>query len=218
MAIIFKEVTKVIGNSVVIDNVDIIIPSNQITGFKGINGSGKTMLMRLIAGLIYPTMGTVSIDGKVLGKDITFPPSIGVMLENPAFLNGYTGYENLCLLADIKSEIDSDRIKEVLNIVGLTENMNKKYRKYSLGMKQRLGIAAAIMEKPGIVLLDEPTNSLDESGVEMVKKIVKAEKERGATVVMSCHDGEILDELADEVIEIKNGKIAGRYFPHESER
>ena len=218
MAIIFKEVTKVIGNSVVIDNVDIIIPSNQITGFKGINGSGKTMLMRLIAGLIYPTMGTVSIDGKVLGKDITFPPSIGVMLENPAFLNGYTGYENLCLLADIKSEIDSDRIKEVLNIVGLTENMNKKYRKYSLGMKQRLGIAAAIMEKPDIVLLDEPTNSLDESGVEMVKKIVKAEKERGATVVMSCHDGEILDELADEVIEIKNGKIAGRYFPHESER
>ncbi len=218
MAIIFKEVTKVIGNSVVIDNVDIIIPSNQITGFKGINGSGKTMLMRLIAGLIYPTTGTVSIDGKVLGKDITFPPSIGVMLENPAFLNGYTGYENLCLLADIKSEIDSDRIKEVLNIVGLTENMNKKYRKYSLGMKQRLGIAAAIMEKPDIVLLDEPTNSLDESGVEMVKKIVKAEKERGATVVMSCHDGEILDELADEVIEIKNGKIAGRYFPHESER
>lgn len=218
MAIIFKEVTKVIGNSVVIDNVDIIIPSNQITGFKGINGSGKTMLMRLIAGLIYPTTGTVSIDGKVLGKDITFPPSIGVMLENPAFLNGYTGYENLCLLADIKSEIDGDRIKEVLNIVGLTENMNKKYRKYSLGMKQRLGIAAAIMEKPDIVLLDEPTNSLDESGVEMVKKIVKAEKERGATVVMSCHDGEILDELADEVIEIKNGKIAGRYFPHESER
>ena len=95
--------------------------------------------------------------------------------------------------------------------------MNKKYRKYSLGMKQRLGIAAAIMEKPDIVLLDEPTNSLDESGVEMVKKIVKAEKERGATVVMSCHDGEILDELADEVICIKSGKITDRYVPNESE-
>lgn len=217
MAIIFKEVTKVIGNSVVIDNVDIIIPSNQITGFKGINGSGKTMLMRLIAGLIYPTMGTVSIDGKVLGKDITFPPSIGVMLENPAFLNGYTGYENLCLLADIKSEINADRIKEVFNIVGLTENMNKKYRKYSLGMKQRLGIAAAIMEKPDIVLLDEPTNSLDESGVEMVKRIVRAEKERGATVIISCHDGEVLDELADDVICIKSGKITDRYVPNESE-
>ena len=217
MAIIFKEVTKVIGNSVVIDNVDIIIPSNQITGFKGINGSGKTMLMRLIAGLIYPTTGTVSIDGKVLGKDITFPPSIGVMLENPAFLNGYTGYENLCLLADIKSEINADRIKEVFNIVGLTENMNKKYRKYSLGMKQRLGIAAAIMEKPDIVLLDEPTNSLDESGVEMVKRIVRAEKERGATVIISCHDGEVLDELADDVICIKSGKITDRYVPNESE-
>ena len=217
MAIIFKDVTKRIGKSVVIDNVNIEIPSNKITGFKGINGSGKTMLMRLIAGLIYPTAGTVSIDGKVLGRDITFPPSIGVMLENPAFLNGYTGYENLCLLADIKSEINADRIKEVLNIVGLTENMNKKYRKYSLGMKQRLGIAAAIMEKPDIVLLDEPTNSLDENGVEMVKRIVRAEKERGATVIISCHDGEILDDLADEVICIKSGKITDRYVPHESE-
>lgn len=217
MAIIFNHVTKKIGKSIVIDDFDIEIPSNKITGFKGINGSGKTMLMRLIAGLIYPTTGTVSIDGKVLGKDITFPPSIGVMLENPAFLNGYTGYENLCLLADIKSEINADRIKEVFNIVGLTENMNKKYRKYSLGMKQRLGIAAAIMEKPDIVLLDEPTNSLDESGVEMVKRIVRAEKERGATVIISCHDGEVLDELADDVICIKSGKIMDRYVPNESE-
>lgn len=217
MSIIFKDVTKVIGKSLVIDDVNIEIPSNQVTGFKGINGSGKTMLMRLIAGLIYPTRGTVSIDGKTLGNDITFPPSIGIMLENPAFLNGYTCYENLCLLADIKSEINAERIKEVLDIVGLTENMNKKYRKYSLGMKQRLGIAAAIMEKPDIILLDEPTNSLDESGVEMVKRIVRAEKERGATVIISCHDGEILDDLADEVINIKSGKITGRYVPHESE-
>ncbi len=217
MSIIFKDVTKVIGKSLVIDDVNIEIPSNQITGLKGINGSGKTMLMRLIAGLIYPTTGTVSIDGKILGEDITFPPSIGIMLENPAFLNGYTGYENLCLIADIKSKIGADRIKEVLDIVGLTENMNKKYRKYSLGMKQRLGIAAAIMEKPDIVLLDEPTNSLDESGVEMVNRIVRAEKERGATVIISCHDGEILDNLADEVINIKSGKIISRYVPHESE-
>lgn len=217
MSIILDHVTKKIGKSVVIDDVNIEIPSNRIIGFKGINGSGKTMLMRLIAGLIYPTSGTVSLDGKILGKDITFPPSVGIMLENPAFLNGYTGYENLCLLADIKSVIDNNRIKEVLDIVGLAENMNKRYRKYSLGMKQRLGIAAAIMEMPSLVLLDEPTNSLDESGVEMVKRIVRKEKERGATVIISCHDGEILNDLADEVIKIKSGKIAGRYVPQECE-
>lgn len=213
MEIVFENVTKRIGKNTVLDNINIKIESGKITGLKGINGSGKTMLMRLISGLIYPSSGTVSVGGKALGKDMSFPESIGVMLENPAFLGGYSGYDNLCLLADIKSEIGAERIKEVLDTVGLAENMNKKYRKYSLGMKQRLGIAAAIMEKPDIVLLDEPTNSLDESGVEMVKSIVRAEKERGATVIISCHDGEILDELADRVITLESGRITGEYIP-----
>lgn len=216
MAIEFDCVTKKIGKSVVIDNITITIPSNKIIGFKGINGSGKTMIMRLIAGLIYPSDGTVTIDKKVLGRDIAFPPSIGILLENPSFLNGYTGYENLCLLVDIKSIVKESDIKEVLERVGLGENMNKKYRKYSLGMKQRLGIAAAIMEKPDVILLDEPTNSLDEDGVEMVKRIVFDEKQRGATIIISCHDSEILDEIADEVVCIKSGKIVGNYIPRES--
>lgn len=217
MSIIFDHVTKRIGKNTVIDDVSLEIKPGQITGLKGINGSGKTMLMRLVAGLIYPTSGTVAINENILGKDISFPQSIGIMLENPSFLDGYSGYENLCLLADINSKIDSCRIKDVLEIVGLQDNMHKKYRKYSLGMKQRLGIAAAIMESPDIVLLDEPTNSLDESGIEMVKQIISNEKSRGATVVVSCHDGEVLDSVADEIINVCNGKIIGKYIPNESE-
>lgn len=217
MSIIFDHVTKRIGKNTVIDDVSLEIKPGQITGLKGINGSGKTMLMRLVAGLIYPTSGTVAINENILGKDISFPQSIGIMLENPSFLDGYSGYENLCLLADINSKIDSCRIKDVLEIVGLQDNMHKKYRKYSLGMKQRLGIAAAIMESPDIVLLDEPTNSLDESGIEMVKQIISNEKSRGATVVVSCHDGEVLDSVADEIINVSNGKIIGKYIPNESE-
>lgn len=216
MAIVFDHVSKKIKRNLVIDDVSFTIATNTITGFKGINGSGKTMMMRLIAGLIYATSGTVSIDGKIMGKDMTFPPSLGVMLENPAFLNGYSGYDNLRMLADIRGIIQESRIQEVMEIVELQENGKKKYRNFSLGMKQRLGIAAAIMEKPDILLLDEPTNSLDEDGVAMVKRIVYGEKERGATVVISCHDAQILESLSDEIICIQSGKIGKIYQPQNS--
>ena len=134
------------------------------------------MIMRLISGLIYASSGTVSIDDKILGKDISFPESIGLLLENPSFINKYSGYDNLRLLSDIRSAINEERIQEVMKIVGLEKSGNKKYKKFSLGMKQRLGIAAAIMERPQIVLLDEPTNALDSDGVEMVKRIINEEK------------------------------------------
>ena len=208
MPIIFDRVTKVIGKHKVIDQVSCTMQTGNITGLKGINGSGKTMMMRLIAGLIYPTEGQVIVDGKSVGKEISFPPSLGIMLENPSFLNPYRGYENLKLLAGINHTISADEIDGALSRVGLLENKDKAYKKYSLGMKQRLGIAAAIMERPAILLLDEPTNSLDESGVALVKQIVQEEKARGATVVLSCHDASILADLADEIIAIQGGKIA----------
>lgn len=208
MPIIFDRVTKVIGKHKVIDQVSCTMQTGNITGLKGINGSGKTMMMRLIAGLIYPTEGQVIVDGKSVGKEISFPPSLGIMLENPSFLNPYSGYENLKLLAGINHNISADEIEGALSRVGLLENKDKAYKKYSLGMKQRLGIAAAIMERPAILLLDEPTNSLDESGVELVKQIVQEEKARGATVVLSCHDASVLADLADEIIAIQGGKIA----------
>lgn len=207
MSIVLKNVTKKIGRNMIINDVSCNIENGSITGFKGINGSGKTMLLRLISGLIYPTSGTVEIDKKILGKDIAFPESIGIMLENPSFINSYSGYDNLRMLADIKGLIDEDRICEVMDLVGLKENGNKKYRKFSLGMKQRLGIAAAIMEKPGIILLDEPTNALDESGVKLLTEIIIAERNRGATIILSSHDAHFLNKTSNRIIEISNGKI-----------
>ena len=212
MSIEFKNISKKLGNNVVINDVNIEIKKGIVTGLKGINGSGKTMMMRLIAGLIYATKGEVVIDGKVLGKDISFPPSIGLMLENPAFLPGYNGFDNLKMLASIKGEIKDEKIDEVLETVGLAA-IDKKYRKYSLGMKQRLGIAAAIMEEPDIILLDEPTNSLDASGQEMVREIVAREKERGATVILSCHDSALLESMCDEIFNIEVGEITAHYVP-----
>ncbi len=208
----FKNVTKIIKHNLITDKVSLTMERGKIIGLHGINGSGKTMLMRLIAGLITPTEGEVLIDGKILGKDIDFPPSLGLMLENPAFLGSYNAFQNLKLLADIKGEIGKEEIEETIERVGLTYAKDKKYKKYSLGMKQRLGIAAAIMEKPKLLLLDEPTNSLDADGVDMVKQIVFGEKRRGATIVISCHDNAILTELADEIYHIEVGKIMDKWI------
>lgn len=209
MNIKISHVSKTIKNNPVIKDISMELQSGAVYGFKGINGSGKTMLMRLISGLIRPSQGEISMNGKILGKDISFPNSIGVFLENPAFLDAYSGFNNLKLLASIKSVASDDDIRNTLLRVGLDPDSNKKYKKYSLGMKQRLGIAAAIMEKPEIVILDEPTNSLDEDGVNLVKHIVRNEKERGALVVVSCHDEEILKGMSDEVFLLEQGRLIG---------
>ena len=209
MNIKISHVSKTIKNNPVIKDISMELQSGAVYGFKGINGSGKTMLMRLISGLIRPSQGEISMNGKILGKDISFPNSIGVFLENPAFLDAYSGFNNLKLLASIKSVASDDDIRNTLLRVGLDPNSDKKYKKYSLGMKQRLGIAAAIMEKPEIVILDEPTNSLDEDGVDLVKHIVRNEKERGALVVVSCHDEEILKGMSDEVFLLEQGRLIG---------
>lgn len=209
MNIKISHVSKIIKNNPVIKDISMELQSGAVYGFKGINGSGKTMLMRLISGLIRPSQGEISMNGKILGKDISFPNSIGVFLENPAFLDAYSGFNNLKLLASIKSVASDDDIRNTLLRVGLDPDSNKKYKKYSLGMKQRLGIAAAIMEKPEIVILDELTNSLDEDGVDLVKHIVRNEKERGALVIVSCHDEEILKGMSDEVFLLEQGRLIG---------
>lgn len=209
MNIKISHVSKTIKNNPVIKDISMELQSGAVYGFKGINGSGKTMLMRLISGLIRPSQGEISMNGKILGKDISFPNSIGVFLENPAFLDAYSGFNNLKLLASIKSVASDDDIRNTLLRVGLDPDSNKKYKKYSLGMKQRLGIAAAIMEKPEIVILDEPTNSLDEDGVDLVKHIVRNEKERNALVVVSCHDEGILKGMSDEVFLLEQGRLIG---------
>lgn len=208
ISIEIKNVTKIIHNQTVIQDVSASMQSGRIYGFQGINGSGKTMLMRLISGLIRPTQGSIQINGKILGKDITFPESIGLFLEKPAFLGTYSGFQNLKMLASIQNRVDDTKIRNTISSVGLNPNDKKKYRKYSLGMKQRLGIAAAIVEDPEIVILDEPTNSLDTDGVELVKSIIVSQRERGALVIISCHDLSILQGVSDEILLLESGHVA----------
>jgi ABC-2 type transport system ATP-binding protein len=210
--IVIENASKKIKSSLVLDNINATMNSGCIYGFQGINGSGKTMLMRLISGLIRPTSGSIKINGKTLGKDITFPDSLGLLLENPSFLDNYSGYDNLQMLASIQNKIDEKHIKETIKLVGLNPDDKKKYRKYSLGMKQRLGIAAAFMENPDIIILDEPTNSLDTDGVQMVKSILTMQKERGALTIISCHDFSVLKELSDEIFLLEVGKMKNHFL------
>lgn len=198
---------KTIKKVTILDDVTITFESGKVYGLKGKNGSGKTMLMRAISGLILPTSGAVYINDQQLGKEISFPPSIGMLLENPAFVNNYTGFKNLKVLASIQNRINDDKIREAIEKVGLDPDDKRTFKKYSLGMKQRLGIAAAIMEEPDIVILDEPINALDEAGAMLIRDILSELKQKGSLIIIACHDTEELEFLSDEIYEIYEGKI-----------
>ncbi|MGN0318398.1 MAG: ATP-binding cassette domain-containing protein [Lachnospira sp.] len=207
MHITISDYTKRIKGVNVLQNINLELESGNIYGLKGVNGSGKTMLMRAICGLILPTQGKVEIDGKELGKEISFPPSVGLLLENPAFVNGYTGFKNLKMIAALKGIATDEDIRKALNKCGLDPDDKRTFRKYSLGMKQKLGIACAVMENPELIILDEPTNALDEKGVNMVRDMLMEYKNSGAMIIISCHDKEQLEYLSDNIIEIYEGKI-----------
>ena len=199
--------TKEIRGRIVLDSVSLTFHPGRIYGLKGVNGSGKTMLLRAVCGLIYPTHGYVEIDGERLGKDISFPRSISALIESPAFLDNFTGYKNLEMIASLKEVATKEDIENALMEVGLDPHDTRTYRKYSLGMKQKLGLACCFMENPDIILLDEPFNALDEESVEKVKKIIFKHKERGALIVLACHDGESLSSLSDEIYNIVEGRV-----------
>lgn len=209
MKVELKNVSKRLNDVTVLEDISLTLESGTIYVLKGKNGCGKTMLMRMMAGLIYPTSGTVSIDGEILHKDIATPRSIGILIENPAFLPGYTGQRNLELLAGLTGKADRTQIAKTMNRVGLDPSDKRTYRKYSLGMKQRLGIACALMECPDLILLDEPINAIDEKGVPKIWEALQEEKQRGALIVLACHDTEELTSLADQIITIEEGKICG---------
>lgn len=207
MYIEVKNLTKKIKGIEVLSDVSLRFEQGKIYGLKGKNGSGKTMLMRALCALITATEGTIDINGEILGKDISFPRSVGVLIENPAFIPSYTGLKNLQVLASIQKRVNDQKIRDTITMVGLDPEDKRTYKKYSLGMKQRLGIAGAVMEDPDIVILDEPINALDESGVMQVREILHAIKERGAIVIIACHDSEELNLLSDVIINISEGKI-----------
>lgn len=208
MTIEVKNVTKVLRKITVLEDVNLTLESGTIYGLRGVNGSGKTMLMRLLAGLIRPTRGMVLIDGRQLGKELSFPSDMGMLIENPAFLDDYTAAQNLRLLAGIRKKVEEERIQEVLQQVGLGYEDKRRYRQFSLGMKQRLGIAGAVLEHPALLLIDEPTNALDTDGVEMVQKLLLEEKERGALIVLACHDFTVLQSLSDVLYLVKEGQVS----------
>ena len=208
MYVEIDDLTKVIDKHKVLDKVSIKLEKGKIYGIKGKNGSGKTMLLRGICGLIKPTEGEVRVGEKVIGKDAAFPESVGVLIENPGFIPSFSGYENLKMLADIKKLIGKEDIEAVMEKVGLEKAcFKKKYRTYSLGMKQMLGIAAAIMEKPDLILLDEPTNALDEESVRKLLDILREEKGRGACIVLASHDMEELTLLSDIIFIMEEGRL-----------
>lgn len=207
MEILIQNVTKQLKGRLILNQVTINLQSGRIYGLKGPNGSGKTMFMRLVAGLIRPDTGQVLVDGKKLGSDMDFPESLGMLLENPAFLPNLTGLKNLEVLAQIKGRTSITDVEMSLQRVGLDPKDRRTFRKFSLGMKQRLGIAGAIMESPEIILLDEPMNALDEAGIQQICQVIKQERTRGALIILSCHDPKILENLSDEILQFNEGSI-----------
>lgn len=200
-----KNINKSLSKRLILDNISYKFEYGKVYGLCGTNGSGKTMLLRAICGLIVPDSGEIAIDGKVLHKDISFPPSVGIVIENMTLLPGYNAFDNLKLIAQIKKVASDDDIKNAINRVGLKSDL--KVRKFSLGMKQRLNIAQAVFEKPKIILLDEPTNALDDSGVKLVYDIIKEEKERGALIIVATHHEADLKEMCDVILRVSEGRL-----------
>lgn len=202
-----QNVTKRIKENTVLDNVSYTFKSGFVYGLYGQNGSGKTMLLRAISGLINLDSGSIFIDGEKLHNKIEFPPETGIVIENMELLPECSAKRNLQMLAKIKNIADEKDIIFSLERVGLDPDSDKKVKKFSLGMKQRLNIAQAIFENQKIILLDEPTNALDEEAVQLIYKIIREEKSRGATIIVATHHKEDLKEVCDVILKIAEGKI-----------
>ena len=201
-----ENVTKYFKQEKVLDDVNMNLETGHIYGIVGKNGAGKTVLFKIIAGFIKPSSGKVTVAGKIIGVDRDFPDSLGLIIETPGFLSQYNAYQNLLYLANINNKISKEDIKESIRMVGLDPDSNKKVGKFSLGMRQRLGIAQAIMENPNLIILDEPMNGLDKKGIEDVKELLLKLKGAGKTILMASHYAEDM-EICDEVFQMEDGKL-----------
>ncbi len=207
MEVSIEKLGLIIGKEHILDEINLHMESGHIYGFAGRNGSGKTMLMKCICGFIRPTDGTVSVDGKVIGQDVDFPDSIGILIETPGFMTHWTGVHNLSYLASIHNKIGKKEICDTIQRVGLDPGLKKSVGKYSLGMRQRLGIAQAIMEDPKLLVLDEPFNGLDADGVEEIRELLQTYRNEGKLIILSSHMKEDLEILCDEVFYMDKGQI-----------
>lgn len=202
-----SRVTKYFGPDQVLKEINLFLERGRVYGIVGNNGSGKTVLMKCICGFLTTTTGTIRVFGKQIGKDVDFPESLGVIIETPGFLTNLTGRRNLEILADMQKKISRADIRLVLEKVGLDPDMKKPVAKYSLGMRQRLGIAQAIMEDPELLILDEPFNGLDKNGVAEIRKILLELKAAGRTILLASHNEEDIRILCDEVYEMDGGVL-----------
>ncbi len=197
-------VNKSFGKEKVLRDVNLTIPSGKIYGVVGNNGSGKTVLMKCICGFMLPDSGKIYVGGQQVGRDCDFPDSLGIIIETPGFLPYLTGYQNLKILASLKAKIGKKEIIDALEKVGLKPTLRKPVSKYSLGMRQRLGIAQAIMEDPAVLILDEPFNGLDKTGVEEIRKLLLSLKERGKTILLASHNAQDIEVLCDDVHDMED--------------
>lgn len=199
-----------IGKTAILNDVTVSLEAGKIHGLIGRNGSGKTMLMKCICGFIRPTQGVVVVDGKRVGKDVDFPKNMGIIIETPGFIPYYSGYKNLKLLAGLRNKIGKEEIIQAMERTGLDPKLKRHVKKYSLGMRQRLGLAQAIMEDPDILILDEPMNGLDKDGVEDMRRYLIDLREQGKTILIASHSSEDISVLCDSVYEMEKGILQHR--------
>lgn len=207
MELVVNSINKTIRGKVILSNVNLCLKSGNVYGFIGKNGSGKTMLFRALSGLMKVDSGSIVWNRKILHKDFSVLPSLGIIIENAGLYPNFTGIQNLTYLANLTKRIGQEEIIHAIFRVGLNPCDKRLYGKYSLGMKQRLAVAQAVMEKPDVIMLDEPTNALDDTGVEEIRKIILEEKERGALILVASHNKEDIQILADELYRVKDGQV-----------
>lgn len=197
-----SHVYKAFGKEQVLQDISFDIPEGHIYGVVGNNGSGKTVLMKCICGFLRCDRGIIRVNGKRVGKEVDFPDQLGIIIETPGFLPNLSGYKNLKILSSLKARIGKDEIRATLRKVGLDPDMRKPVAKYSLGMRQRLGIAQAIMEDPDVLILDEPFNGLDRYGVVEIRKLLKDLKNDGKSILLASHNAQDIEELCDDVMDL----------------
>ena len=205
--VIIKNLCKSFRENKILDNISVNFTNNRIHGLVGRNGSGKSMLLKCICGFTPITSGEIIVNGKKIGKDVDIPNDVGIIIESPGFLPKYSGYKNLKFLASINKHITKAEIKAAIERVGLDPDNRKWVGKYSLGMRQRLGIAQAIMENPPILLLDEPLNGIDKHGIKDIRNLLLQLRDEGKTIVLASHSAEDIDILCDAVYEMDEGKL-----------